>query len=145
MVTNYEDARDTTQTVFVKAFANLAQFDPRYKFFSWIYRIAVNESLNLIGKRSRAQIDNEPAQSEEWQSHADDHRAAEARRDLGRCLARIKPDYRVVIILKHILGCSYRDISGILELPEKTVKSRLYSARELLRRELLAKAGMNER
>jgi RNA polymerase sigma-70 factor (ECF subfamily) len=145
MVTNYEDARDTTQAVFVKAFANLSRFDPRHKFFSWIYRIAVNESLNLIGKRTRTRIDAGPAQAENWLSRADDHRAAEARRDLSRSLARLKPDYRVVIILKHILGCSYRDIAGILDLPEKTVKSRLYTGRELLRRDLLAETGRDER
>ena len=45
----------------------------------------------------------------------------------------IKADYRTVIVLKHFLGCSYIEISEILEIPEKKVKSRLYSARQLLK------------
>src|SRR5262245_48374007 len=51
LVGNYEDARDVTQNAFIRAFERLDTFDPARKFFSWIYRIAVNESLNL--RRSR--------------------------------------------------------------------------------------------
>jgi RNA polymerase sigma-70 factor, ECF subfamily len=47
LVTNYEDARDVTQNVFIRAYEHLGSFDPERRFFSWIYRIAVNESLNL--------------------------------------------------------------------------------------------------
>jgi len=145
LVNDYDDARDTTQTVFVKALGGLSSFDPQHKFFSWIYRIAVNESLNLLGKRARREMATEPATSGNLESGTDDHSAVEASRDLHDALARIKPDYRVVIILKHILGCSYRDIAGILQLPEKTVKSRLFTARELLREALLGKTGRHER
>ena len=47
---------------------------------------------------------------------------------------QLNEDYRTVVVLKHISGCSYRQISEILQLPVKTVKSRLYSARQLLRK-----------
>ena len=47
MLRDPEDARDVTQTTFLKAFARLEDFDPRFKFFSWLYRIAINESINL--------------------------------------------------------------------------------------------------
>jgi RNA polymerase sigma-70 factor (ECF subfamily) len=50
---------------------------------------------------------------------------------------RLKPDHRAVIVLKHLLGCSYEDMSEILQLPEKTVKSRLFTARQLLKDVLL--------
>ena len=53
-------------------------------------------------------------------------------------LMTISPDYRQVVILKHVLGCSYLEISEILDIPEKTVKSRLYSARQLLKDHLTA-------
>ena len=66
----------------------------------------------------------------------DVHREAVTNRDLRDALGSLKPEYRSVVVLKHILGCSYREMSFILELPEKTVKSRLYTARELLRRSL---------
>ena len=51
MVGNYEDARDIAQTAFVKAFEKLDTYDPRYRFFSWIYRIMMNESLNYLQRR----------------------------------------------------------------------------------------------
>src|SRR5690349_11799612 len=50
---DYEDAKDVTQNVFVKAFQNLEHFDPKHRFFSWIYRIALNESINLCKSRRR--------------------------------------------------------------------------------------------
>jgi RNA polymerase sigma-70 factor, ECF subfamily len=49
----------------------------------------------------------------------------------------LNEDYRTVVVLKHISGCSYQQISEILQLPEKTVKSRLYSARQLMKKSLL--------
>ena len=48
MLNSSEDARDVTQTVFLKVIENLDSYDPRYKFFSWIYRIALNESINCL-------------------------------------------------------------------------------------------------
>ena len=48
----------------------------------------------------------------------------------------LNDDYKTVVILKHISGCSYQQISEILQLPEKTVKSRLYSARQLMKKAL---------
>ena len=50
---NPDDAADTTQAVFLKAFENLQSYDPKYKFFSWIYRIAINESINQVKRRNR--------------------------------------------------------------------------------------------
>jgi RNA polymerase sigma-70 factor (ECF subfamily) len=142
MVGNFDDACDTTQEVFVKAFQNLRSFDPRHRFFSWIYRIAINESLNLVSKRSRRRTATgfliEPVDP------TDGHRAAAAGRDLYEALARLRPDQRSVIVLKHILGCSYRDIAEILRIPESTVKSRLFAAREDLRAILLDDPGRHE-
>ncbi len=57
-------------------------------------------------------------------------------------LMTISPDYRQVIVLKHVLGCSYQEIAEVLDIPEKTVKSRLYSARQLLK-DKLTERGMH--
>jgi RNA polymerase sigma-70 factor, ECF subfamily len=132
-----EDARDVAQTTFLKAFEHLADFDPSYKFYSWIYRIAVNESLNALGRRkpSAATYGEEPDQSPGPDRQVDGeqtHRAIES------ALARIKPELRTVIVLRHFLHLSYQDMGEVLALPEKTVKSRLYTARQLLRDDLLA-------
>ena len=62
MLNSTEDARDVTQTVFLKVYENLDRFDPKYRFFSWIYRIAVNESINCLKQRNRTEeLTSEPA------------------------------------------------------------------------------------
>lgn len=132
MLNNREDASDVTQTVFLKVYENFSSFDPSRRFFSWIYRITLNESLNWLGKQNRL----EPLQHET----ADDGLSPEQEVDSAKLSAEIqaalmtlKTEYRTVIILKHFLGCSYMEISDVLEIPEKTVKSRLYSARQQLK------------
>lgn len=132
MLNNRDDARDVTQTVFLKVFQNLAQFDPSRRFFSWIYRITLNESINWLGKENRL----EPLKVEA----ADDGKGPDEELDSARVSARVQEalmtistDYRTVVILKHFLGCSYLEISEILDVPEKTVKSRLYTARQQLK------------
>ena len=58
---NMDDAADTTQIVFLKVFEHLEEFDPRLRFFSWIYRIAVNESLNQAKKhRKQSSLPEDP-------------------------------------------------------------------------------------
>ncbi len=61
MLGNVQDAEDVTQTVFLNAFLKLRSYDPRYKFFSWIYRMTVNESLNALKRRKpTVTLDDEP-------------------------------------------------------------------------------------
>jgi len=135
MLDNADDARDVTQTVFLKAYEHLDDFDPRYRFFSWIYRIALNESVNCLKKRSRSEeLENEP---ESETVRPDAAMEQEIRhRQIQSALMTINPDYRAVIVLKHFMDCNYMEISEILEIPEKKVKSRLYSGRQLLKEAL---------
>lgn len=131
MLRDPDDARDVSQTVFLKVYEHLADYDPNYKFYSWIYRIAVNESLNTLHRRRR----QEPIAGDEVdeavgpEGEVDGHQVG---RGIERALMTLKPDYRSVIVLRHLLDCSYQDMAEILSLPEKTVKSRLFSARQLL-------------
>ena len=130
---NVEDALDVTQTVFLKAFERLGDFDPRYKFFSWIYRIAVNESLNLVRRNGREQSIGDSdfaADGATPESCADD---AETDARIHAALTRLKLEDRVVLTLRHFSDCSYREMAGILGVAEKTVKSRLFTARQRLR------------
>ncbi len=132
MLNNREDASDVTQTVFLKVYENFASFDPSCRFFSWVYRIALNESINWLGKRNRLEpLQHEPADD----SAGPEQEVASAKiaTDVQAALMTMTTDYRTVIILKHFLGCSYMEISDVLEIPEKTVRSRLYSARQLLK------------
>jgi RNA polymerase sigma-70 factor (ECF subfamily) len=135
MLGNPDEAADVMQTTFLKAFENLDRFNPKFKFFSWIYRIAINESIN---QRSRTR--NEQTLEEDQfvaASHPEDAVDAEQLSDVIQAsLMTLQEDYRVVVVLRHFSDLSYRDISEVLHIPEKTVKSRLYSARQLMKTRL---------
>jgi len=132
---NMDDAADVTQTVFLKAFEHIADFNPRFRFFSWIYRIAINESLNQIKKRHK-QEPLDDSQASPWRSPEEDLDTKRLCNRVQGVLMQLGEDYRTVVVLKHISGFSYQQISEILLLPEKTVKSRLYSARQLMKKAL---------
>jgi RNA polymerase sigma-70 factor (ECF subfamily) len=139
MLGNVQDAEDVTQTVFGNAFAALDTYDPRFRFFSWIYRMTVNESLNTQNRRRNVvSLDGSfdiPASSTMSQS------AVDAEDRVGRALLELKPDDRAVVVLRHFVSFSYEEISDVLGVPVKTVKSRLFTARERLRDSLLAAGG----
>jgi RNA polymerase sigma-70 factor (ECF subfamily) len=129
----YEDARDATQNSFVKAFEQLHRYDGKRKFFSWIYRIAVNECLNL--RRSRRPQEALTERLEDADSHAGPFEAfaqAEARGRIDRAMADLSFEYREVIALRHFADLSYEEMADAIGVPEKTVKSRLFSARQKL-------------
>jgi RNA polymerase sigma-70 factor (ECF subfamily) len=140
VVHDTEDAMDATQSAFVKAYENLDRFDTQRRFFSWIYRILLNESLNILNKRKRLDGIDE--------NHAARGRSAdEAMHDsevgsqVRSALMDLKTAYRVVIVLKHYEGMSYREMSEVCGIPEKTVKSRLFSARKQLK-DILLRRGV---
>lgn len=131
MLGNAEDAEDVTQTVFLNAFLKLRNYNPKYKFFSWVYRMTVNESLNTLKRRKRT-VTLEAAPPVPASGTAAD-RAAEVQDLVGKALMRLNPDDRAVVVLKHFASFSYDEIAEVLEIPARTVKSRLYTARERLR------------
>ena len=139
MLKDPDDARDVTQTVCLKAMENLASYDPRYKFYSWVYRIAINESLNWIKRRDRAggrTTDEIPSPLPGPDLAVD---RLEVSDHLQAALAELPTGERAVIVMKYFLECSYDDIGQILESPSKTVKSRLFTARRHLRDRLAAR------
>ncbi len=138
IVGHREEARDVTQTVFLRAWEHLDAYDPRYRFFSWLYRIAVNESLDAAARRRPGDsplVDTRPALERGPDGRLADAESAAAVR---RAIAALPPDARAVLVLRHYLECGYREMAEILGIPEKTVKSRLFTARERLRQALAA-------
>ena len=135
IVRNADDARDVTQEVFFKVAVRLAEYDPRYKFFSWIYRIAVNESLNLLRRNGREEELDEEAELPAGESANPEWQLGEMQKSgrIRRALMSMSANDRMVLMLRHFSELSYEEIAGILELDEKTVKSRLYEARQRLR------------
>lgn len=134
---NPDDAADATQAVFLKAFENLERYDPNFKFFSWIYRIAINESINQL-KRIRKQEPLDEGEAAGGPGPDDEASAGDLSDAIQDGLMALNEDYRIVIILRHFSDFSYHEISEILRVPEKTVKSRLYSARQLMKDHLVA-------
>lgn len=136
IVGDREDAADITQATFVKVFERIDSFDPSYRFFSWIYRISVNEAFNFHKRNRKAAAlvvepkSDQPGPYEEF-------RQQEMCEHLKQALAEMTYEYRVVIVLKHLMLLSYKEIAEILDLHEKTVKSRLFTARQVLHRQLM--------
>jgi RNA polymerase sigma-70 factor (ECF subfamily) len=148
MVSDYEDAMDITQLSFIKAYENLDKYDRSRKFFSWLYKIAVNEAINYIAKNKRQRRLNydasRPGESRSLGATPEDHLAqSETEALLQSSLMHLKFDYRVVLILRHFMSFSYREVGEILDVPEKTVKSRLYTGRQLLK-DILVEQGYVE-
>jgi RNA polymerase sigma-70 factor (ECF subfamily) len=135
MLHDPEDTRDVTQTVFLKAFEKLHQYDPERKFFSWLCRIAINEAINHQSRRKH-EVELPEREEPAARDPGDDAQREELNRGIAVALMKLDNDHRGVVVLKHIAGMSYQDISATLDVSEKTVKARLYSARQKLRSRL---------
>jgi RNA polymerase sigma-70 factor (ECF subfamily) len=130
MLGDREDARDVTQISFVKAWQHLDSYDPSHRFFSWLYRIMVNESLNLIARRRRqVPLDANLPSPERADREAE---ADEQMERLRTALLALPRESREVLVLRHFSELSYHEIAWTLGIPEKTVKSRLFTARQRL-------------
>lgn len=130
-----DDAADVTQTVFLKVVERLDDYDPQYRFFSWLYRIAINEALDVLRRNGREEpldddIDIPDVPGADPESIL--ARAQESER-LRHALLRLSTNDRIVLTLRHFSDLSYDEIGQVLELDEKTVKSRIFEARKRLR------------
>ena len=132
MLHDADEARDVTQTVFLKTFENLHRYDPTRRLFSWICRIAINESINAQAGR-KPEIEYDDNFSPDQPNPQELLQRDELQQRIAAALMTIDPDHRGVVILRHIAGLSYQDIGQSLDLKEETVKSRLFSARRKLR------------
>ena len=132
---NGEDASDIAQVVFLRVAERLDDYDPQFRFFSWIYRIALNESLNLLRRNGRDDPLDDELDTPDHEGAGPEARASDAEisRRVQAALMKMRADDRTVLTLRHFSECSYREISEILDLDEKRVKSRLFEARQRLR------------
>lgn len=132
MLGNRDDAADVTQNAFMKAFENIRNFNPAHRFFSWIYRITINEAIDQLKRRERLQqvdvelIDEDAAPLKQVNTD-------QVNEELQSALLALSDDHRSVIVLHYFCDCDYRQIGATLDIPEKTVKSRLFSARQQLK------------
>jgi len=129
MLGNYEDAKDATQTAFIKAYEHLDSFNPEQRFFNWLFRILKNECLNsLRGRRAAEPVSVGLAAT----NRADPVEERERHQAVQSALLTLSVEYREVVVLRHFTDLSYDEIAATLGIPAKTVKSRLYTARQQL-------------
>jgi RNA polymerase sigma-70 factor (ECF subfamily) len=130
MTGRHDEALDATQNAFVSAYTHLGTFDPKQRFFSWIYRILKNECLNVL--RKRREMGPLPVDIPSPDGPADGLERHERQAAIKAALLELTVEYREVILLRHFTELSYEEIASTLDIPVKTVKSRLYSARQRL-------------
>ncbi len=139
---NSEDAQDVVQESFISAYQSLDSFKGDAKFFTWLYRIAMNAAISLKRKKKATvsletgskhdlaidpldqSLDNQPGDAMERQEEEDRLQAA---------LDKLSPEHKSVIVLKDIEDMKYEEIAEVLEVPIGTIRSRLHRARLELR------------
>ena len=136
---NREDALDLTQDVFLKAYQNLRKLDDPGRFAPWLYRIAHNEAYSMFRKR-RPETDVEEVQPEASETGITVGGSAvfpiELSLAVASALRRLSPEQRESVVLKIYQGFKFEEMAEILSCPVSTIKSRLYTALELLKLEL---------
>ncbi len=143
-----ESSRDLAQEVFLKIYLSLPSFDPKYRFKTWLYRIASNCAIDYLRKKQPTTCSLHPDERSDRSASLDatlaghdptPHdllRLRELQQRLEVAVQRLPPDFRQLILLRHRQHCRYDEIARITELPLGTVKNRIFRAREILRAEL---------
>ena len=136
---NREDALDLTQEVFLKAYQNLRKLDDPGRFAPWLYRIAHNEAYSMFRKR-RPETDVDELEPEGTGTGITVGGSTvfpiELSLAVSAALDRLSPDQREAVVLKIYQGFKFEEMAEILSCPVSTVKSRLYTALELLKADL---------
>lgn len=146
VVRNREDALESTQDVFVKIYRALPRFDPAGRFFTWAYRIAVNQGIDRLRSRKTRKEQSldakegfeptEPLRGRGAPSPVSEVERSEVMERLEVALARLPEDQRATFLLFSFEGLSYGEIAEVTEVPIGTVMSRLFYARKKLREDL---------
>ena len=143
MTSNHADASDVAQETFIKAFKNLDRFKGDSAFYTWLYRIAVNNTINFVKRRRAnhvslddvdAAIQNDPDFIERTSDDGPTREVAanQLMRRLNVALQKLSPSHRLVVTLYDIEGMQHGEIAKIMNCSEGTVRSRLFYARAQL-------------
>ena len=149
MVRDHGIAEDVTQEVFVKAWLALARYDPRRRFASWLFKIASNAAIDHLRRKKLPTTPIESSDPDESSilERTPDERAEAAdtlvkRHELAAALeatmAGLRPEYRLVVLLRFKEELPYRDIAEITGMPLGTVKTNLRRARREIEQRLRA-------
>ena len=143
LLRNREDALEVAQETFFRAYRKINGFQGGSSFYTWLYRIAVNLSIDAQRRQKRNPLDFRGTmdgvlelQNEVARDPFADLHDKELREKLNRAINDLTPEHKAVIVLRTIEGLSYKDIGEILGCSEGTVMSRLHYARKKLQDKL---------
>jgi len=139
-----EDARDVTQEVFLKVYGALDRFDPRFRFSTWLFRVAGNAAIDHLRRRRGRAVSLDLPPDADGESRAIDPRdegpdpleelrMRRLRRAIDEAIRKLPDDYRELISLRHYGELPYEEIAELKRLPLGTVKNKLFRARQALR------------
>ena len=144
MTSNHEEANDLVQETFIKAFQALKTFKGGSSFYTWVYRIGVNKTINFLKQRKNRQgmslndldfnAENDPGLVA-LISHKTPRREAglaELQKKLNEAMGRLSEVHRLVVTLHDVQGVAHEEIAEIMECNIGTVRSRLFYARQQL-------------
>lgn len=140
-VADREEAQEVTQEAFLRAWRGIARFEGRSRFFTWLYRIGINEAKRRASRQPPvpvASLEDEPVpEAPDW-SEAPETRSEQGdlRRVLEQAIRSLPIEYRAPIVLRDVEGLSTREAAEVMDLGEAAFKSRLHRARLAVRRAL---------
>ncbi len=151
MVRDRETSEDLAQDTFIKVLNHIDRYRPEFKLSSWLFKIANNVAIDHLRKRQldTVSIDGSPhaASASEVEATSfdvvspgenalDEMQSRELGSSIETAIARLRPEYRACILLRHVEGRSYEEIAATLDLPLGTVKTYIHRARHQLREAL---------
>ena len=131
-----DDAADAAQESLILVARGIARFDGRSAFSTWVYRIATNASLDELRRRRRRPLPTDEVGDDPRQLGADPAGEVAERLDVDASLMRLPAPFRAALVLRDVVGLSYEEVAGVLEVPIGTVRSRIARGRALLADEL---------
>jgi RNA polymerase sigma factor (sigma-70 family) len=144
MTSNHEDANDLAQDSFVKAFQALKSFKGGSSFYTWLYRIAVNKTINFLKQRKNRQhmslndLDFNAEHNPDLVALISDKTPrrdaglSELQEKLNAALLKLSESHRLAVVLHDVQGLSHEEIAKIMHCNIGTVRSRLFYARQQL-------------
>ena len=133
MVRDEQDAWDLAQEAFVKAWKAIDRFEGRSSFYSWLYSLTMNVTIDFLRmRRRREEVELNDAIPSSLPGPRVNCQHAEIQAHLNAALAKLSPEHRAVIVLKELEGLRYHEIAEVLHLSAGTVMSRLFYAKKHL-------------
>jgi RNA polymerase sigma-70 factor (ECF subfamily) len=146
LLRNVDDAHDLAQEVLVKVYQVLDRYDPRYRFSTWLFRVAQNAAIDQIRRRRLKVVslrqDDEEGEGRDWDLPSPERgpygelRNRERGDAIQEAIEALPWEYRELILLRHFGELPYEEIAQIKNMPLGTVKNKLFRGRQMLKEKL---------